>query len=193
MLSVSALRRSALLFALSLVAALSSFGADSAAGRAGYYRDPAVHGDTIVFTSEGDLWTVSVHGGAAHRLTSAPGKEDMATLSPDGQTVAFRAQYEGPEEVYTMPIAGGLPQRQTWDGGAEPVGWAPDGRLIITTVRYATLPDPSLVLIGSHGEREQLPLATGSEAAYSSDGKILFFTRLENQGSHTKRYKGGFV
>ena len=41
----------------------------------GYYRDPAVHGDTIVFTSEGDLWTVSVHGGAAQRLTTAPGTE----------------------------------------------------------------------------------------------------------------------
>ena len=193
MRSFSALRCSALLFAFSLAAALPCFGADTAAGRAGYYRGPAVHGDTIVFSSEGDLWTVSVHGGVAHRLTSAPGKEDMPTLSPDGQTVAFRAQYEGPEEVYTMPIAGGLPERQTWDGGAEPVGWNPDGRLIITTVRYNTLPDTSLVLIGTRGEREQLPLATGEEAAYSSDGRTVFFTRLENQGSHTKRYKGGFI
>jgi tricorn protease len=193
MFSAKGFRRSAIILALGSLCSLPIFASGDAAAHIGYYRAPAVHGDTIVFTSEGDLWTVSVHGGAAHRLTSAPGKEDMATISPDGLTVAFRAQYEGPEEIYTMPIAGGLPQRQTWDGGAEPVGWAPDGRLIITTVRYATLPDPSLVLIGSHGEREQLPLATGEEAAYSSDGKTLFFTRLENQGSHTKRYKGGFI
>ena len=161
MFSAKGFRCPAIVLALASLCSLPICASDDAAAHIGYYRDPAVHGDTIVFTSEGDLWTVSVHGGAAHRLTSAPGKEDMATISPDGLTVAFRAQYEGPEEIYTMPIAGGLPQRQTWDGGAEPVGWAPDGRLIITTTRYATLPDPSLVLIGSHGEREQLPLATG--------------------------------
>ena len=82
----------------------------------GFYRFPAIHGDTIVFTSEGDLWSVSVQGGAARRLTSDPGEESMATISPDGQTVAFAGQYEGPTEVYTMPIDGGLPQRRTWDG-----------------------------------------------------------------------------
>jgi len=41
-----------------------------AAGRNGYYRFPAIHGDTVVFTSEGDVWTVDVHGGLARRLTS---------------------------------------------------------------------------------------------------------------------------
>ena len=166
---------------------------DDGAGRAGYYRDPALHGDTLIFTSEGDLWTVTVHGGTAHRLTSAPGQERAARISPDGKTVAFFANYEGPGEVYTMPVEGGVPQRQSWDGGAEPAGWSPDGRLLIETRRYTTLPDASLVLIGSHGDREMVPLATGSEGCYSADGKTLFFTRFENQGSHTKRYKGGFI
>jgi tricorn protease len=36
-----------------------------------------------------------------------------------------------------------------------------------------------------------LPLATGSEACYSDDGKTLFFTRFDKQWSNTKRYKGG--
>ena len=126
----------------------------------GYYRDPAVHGDTVIFTSEGDLWSVSVRGGAAHRLTSNSGVERMATISPDGTTVAFHAQYEGPGEVYTIPIEGGMPQRQTWDGDAYPEGWTPDGRLMVSTSRYSGLPDTKLVLLGKNGEREVLPLAT---------------------------------
>ena len=47
--------------------------ADTGKTRPGYYRDPAIHGDTIIFTAEGDLWTVSAKGGAARRLTSNPG------------------------------------------------------------------------------------------------------------------------
>ena len=84
----------------------------------GYYRFPAVHGDAIVFTSEGDLWSVSIHGGAAQRLTTSPGMERFASISPDGKSIAFQANYEGPNEVYTMPVTGGLPERRTWDGGA---------------------------------------------------------------------------
>ncbi len=157
----------------------------------GYYRFPAIHGDTVIFTSEGDLWTVSIHGGPARRLTSNPGMESMATISPDGQTVAFAAQYEGPTEVYTLPIGGGLPQRRTWNGDAEPAGWAPDGRLMVRTVRYSTLPDPKIVLIDAKGATEIVPLAGAAQGAWSGDGKTLFFTRWEKQPSSTKRYKGG--
>jgi tricorn protease len=159
----------------------------------GYYTDPAVHGDTLIFTTEGDLWSVSIHGGTAHRLTSGSGSEAGSKLSPDGQTIAFRAQYEGPAEVYTMPVGGGMPQRRTWDGDASPAGWNPDGRLLVNSDRYSTLPDDQLMLLGSHGEREPLPLATASEASYSSDGKTLFFTRSMKQWSETKRYKGGWA
>jgi len=157
----------------------------------GYYRNPSIHGDTIVFTSEGDLWTVSLKGGSAQRLTTAPGTESLATISPDGKTVAFLADYEGPSEVYTMPIAGGLPRRRTWEGDAQPAGWAPDGRLMIATTRYSTLPGDKLVLVDANGKRDIVPLAEAAEGVWSSDGHTLFFTRWGKQPSSTKRYKGG--
>lgn len=172
---------------------LAARAADVPALHRGYYSTPSLRGDTVVFTSEGDLWTVDIHGGVAHRLTTAPGRETNSMLSPDGKTVAFTASYEGPSEVYTMPIDGGLPQRRTWDGDALPAGWAPDGRLMISTARYATLPERQIVLIDSHGTREIVPLAQAAKAAYATDGHTLFFTRWVKQFSETKRYKGGWA
>ena len=190
-----------LLRASSAVAAAATFplcscfvpaqAAETQTARSGYYRFPAVHGSTVVFTTEGDLWSVDIHGGVPQRLTSNAGMESHATISPDGQTIAFIGQYEGPNEVYTLPIGGGVPQRRTWDGESAPVAWATDGRLLIRTLRYSTLPDAKLVLLDNRGGREILPLAEGAEAAYSADGHSLFFTRYVKQASSTKRYLGG--
>jgi tricorn protease len=174
-----------------LFAAPSSTGAEST--HRGYYRTPSVHGDTIIFTSEGDLWTVSLRGGTAQRLTTAPGTETAPAISPDGKMVAFLADYEGPREIYTMPITGGLPERRTWEGSVEPAGWAPDGRLMISTRRYSTLPGEKLVLVDAQGKRDIIPLAEAAQGAWSSDGHTLFFTRWNWQGSSTKRYKGGWA
>ncbi len=189
--SLRTLRLRLPLFAIFLPICASVIASGQEQQHRGYYRFPAIHGETIVFASEGDLWSVPVQGGAARRLTSNPGAEAMATISPDGQTVAFAAQYEGPTEVYTIPVNGGLPQRRTWDGDALPQAWTPDGRLAVSTYRYSTLPNPKLVLIDNRGQREIVPLTGAAEAAYSSDGHTLFFTRWEYQGSSTKRYKGG--
>ncbi len=189
----SALRQAVVLLVLSVLALASPAqpAAQAPPLHRGYYSYPAIHDDTLVFTSEGDLWSIGIRGGAAHRLTSGAGTENHASISPDGKTIAFRADYEGPAEIYTMPIQGGMPQRRTWDGNSEPEGFAPDGRLLVATTRYSTYPSSQLVLINDHGGREIVPLAQAAEAAYSADGSTLFFTRWFAQPSQTKRYKGG--
>ncbi|HDT12973.1 MAG TPA: protease, partial [Candidatus Aminicenantes bacterium] len=138
----------ALAYAVAIVAVLGLVQAASAEGRNGYYRYPAIHGETIVFTSEGDLWSVDVRGGQARRLTSHLGQETHPAVSPDGQTLAFSAQYEGPTEVYTMPLAGGLPVRRTFAGQTATVaGWTPDGKILYATQKYSTLPNTQLVVL----------------------------------------------
>jgi hypothetical protein len=56
---------------------------------------------------------VGVERGVATRLTSHPGEKSHAAIAPDGTILAFSASYEGPTEVYTMPLQGGLPTRHT--------------------------------------------------------------------------------
>ena len=182
-------------FVFALAAAVLPFATPARQEQAprGYYRAPAIRGETIVFTAEGDLWTVSTRGGEARRLTSHAGEELHATISPDGATLAFSAGYEGPTEVYTMPMAGGLPRRRTWEGApANVVGWTPDGRILYATTGSSTLPSTQLATIDPRtGRRELLPLAEASDGSYDASGHTLFFTRYAFQGSHTKRYQGG--
>ena len=159
----------------------------------GYFRFPSIHHETIVFTAEGDLWKVSTAGDTATRLTTHIAQETRPAISPDGTQVAFSAGYEGPREVYCMPLAGGQPRRLTYDG--EPsrvVGWTPDGRVVYSTRHYATLPNTQLVLIHPQTrDIERVPLHQASDASWTNDGTTLFFTRLSKQSSSTKRYRGG--
>ncbi|HTY36734.1 MAG TPA: S41 family peptidase [Bacteroidota bacterium] len=158
----------------------------------GYYRFPTLSADKIIFTAEGDLWKVDPNGGLAQRLTSNLGSETNAAVSPDGRMIAFSAQYEGPTEVYTMPIEGGLPVRRSFDGDAIVVGWTPGGKIIYQTGHYSTLPNRQLVTIDlKSNTTEVIPLSQASDGCFDDGGKVLFFTRLPFQGSHTKRYKGG--
>jgi len=158
----------------------------------GYYRFPAIAGDSIVFTAEGDLWRVPIAGGTAQRLTSHPAEESHAAVSPDGRTVAFSASYEGPAEVYTLSLdTPAPPVRLTWEGGnATVVGWTPQGEVLYSTRRYSTLPNTQLARVNPKTRAVTLvPLAQASDGAY--DGSTLFFTRFPFQGSYTKRYHGG--
>jgi tricorn protease len=163
------------------------------AAREGYYRQPAICGDTVVFVAEGDLWRVSRDGGLAMRLTTHPGPETHPAISPDGRTVAFAASYEGPTEVYTMPIEGGPPTRRTWHADRTRVeGFAPDGRLLYATRAFAGLRDEQMVALDLEaGTTERLPLSQAAHGTFDATGTVLFFNRLPFQGSHTKRYRGG--
>ncbi|HDS02430.1 MAG TPA: protease [Firmicutes bacterium] len=161
----------------------------------GYFRFPALHGTSVVFTGEGDLWRCSVEGGDAQRLTSHHGSETHPRISPDGKWIAFTGKYEGFPEVFVVPLCGGRPKRLTYNIDASfVVNWTRDGRILYRSTKNTTLPDVRLFLIDPVSlQEEPVPLNQASEGVYDDAGRILYFTRLPFQGSHTKNYKGGSV
>lgn len=184
------MRRRQLAFCLILTFAYAHTPTRAYAQTRGYYRQPSIHGNDIVFVSEGDLWKVDARGGVANRLTTNLAEETNPQISPDGQQIAFTGRYDGVADIYTIPTTGGTPVRHSWDAGAQAVGWTNDGRIIYTTARYSGLPNAQLLTVDpSNNSRRLIPLAQAYDGAF--DGSTLFFTRLRPQGSNTKRYKGG--
>lgn len=164
-----------------------------AAGVQGFYRQPSLRGDRVVFAAEGDLWTVPVSGGLAQRLTTHPAAESNPAISPDGRTVAFTARYEGPAQAYTMPMSGGMPVRHTWEPENSIVtSWTPDGKLVYTTARYSGIPKLQLVQldVATH-ERTLVPLAGASEGTWEPSGRTMYFARPGFHNNVTKLYRGG--
>jgi tricorn protease len=181
---------STLIFCLLLVFAYSDI---SAQGVYGYYRYPDIHNNTIVFNAEGDLWKVSATGGIAQRLTTHPEEELYPSISPDGKTIAFSASYEGPLEVYTMPLNGGIPSRWTYERDPSSMNsWTPDGKIIYSTRAYSKVPDDQLVTIDMNSlQKKRIPLAQATEACFDDSGNTLYFVRPAYHRNVTKRYQGG--
>ncbi len=61
--------------ALAMTALTSCFTFASNHSESGYYRAPSLHGEQLVFTAEGDLWTQKLSQHHASRLTSLPSEE----------------------------------------------------------------------------------------------------------------------
>ena len=154
---------------------------------------PDLKGDQLVFVAEGDIWRVPVAGGNAIRLTSHPGDESDPKISPDGKWVAYAASYEGPTEVYVMPIAGGLPKRLTFEPSASiPTDWKSATELAYVTNQYSTLPKLNTVTVNvESGAKTLLPLEMAAEGSFSADGSTYFFVRPTFHNNVTKRYEGG--
>ena len=54
-----------------------------------WFANPNPQHERVVFTHAGDLYTATVDGSGVARLTATPEREEIPTLSPDGQFVAF--------------------------------------------------------------------------------------------------------
>ena len=104
----------------------------------GYYRTPAINGNTIIFTAEGDLWKYDMSNGFTSRLTTDKGLEINPCISPDGKWVVFTGQYEGASELYLMDINGGVPKRITYDYSGnltQAYSWTKDGKILYRTMK----------------------------------------------------------
>lgn len=160
----------------------------------GYYRWPTIHGDTVVFVCEDDLWSVSASGGVARRLTANPGSVQSPALSPDGSLLAFVGRDEGPGEVFVMPATGGEARRLTFLGATLRVcGWSRDGREILFA-SSASLPFSRMALLYAisvdGGEPRLLPTGPAVTISYGPDGGAVI-GRNELDPARWKRYRGG--
>ncbi len=153
-------------------------------------RFPDIHGDKVAFTYGGDIWTASTSGGIATRLTAHPGLELFAKFSPDGKWIAFTGQYDGDEQVYVIPVTGGIPKQLTfypargplnprWGYDNQVYGWTPDGKSIVfrSHREYFELGDSRLYTVSMEGGLPQpLPMpksGAGDFAPDSSQGRLL--------------------
>lgn len=161
----------------------------------GYYRHPALHGDTVVFVCEDDLWCVPIDGGMARRLTAHAGTALFPSFSPDGSQIAFSAMEDGPLEIYVIEAGGGPPVRRTWLGGAAlPAGWTPDGRSLILSTDYQAamrgeLRFYSIPVQGGHPK--PLNLGPGRVLSHEPGGRGRVLSRGLFDPARWKRYRGG--
>ena len=93
--------------------------------------DPNVLTGRIVFSSEGDVYTMNADGSDSRRLTDHPDLDFDPVWSPDGTRIAFRSHRDGNEEVYVMNADGSEQTNLTQSPGADySPAWSPDGSQI---------------------------------------------------------------
>src|SRR5438105_2073736 len=192
-----------MLYAASIAAALLI--SVSASAQTKLLRFPDVHGDKVVFTYGGDLWTAPASGGTATRLTAHPGVELFAKFSPDGKWIAFTGQYDGDEQVYVMPSEGGEPKQLTfypargplaprWGYDNQVYGWSNDGRYVIfRSYRDGwTLALSRLYRVPVEGgPAEPLPMPVSGAGSYSAGGNQIVYSPQARDFRTEKRYSGG--
>lgn len=169
-------------------------------------RFPAIHGNQIVFSYAGDLYTVASKGGAARKLTSDAGFEMFARFSPDGKSIAFTAQYDGNTEIYLMPAEGGIPKRLTYTATLDRddvsdrmgpnnivMGWKGADRIVYRSrkTQWNDFKGDLLLVPAEGGPSEQLPLPRGGFCSFSLDQKRLAYNRVFREFRTWKRYRGG--
>jgi tricorn protease len=169
-------------------------------------RFPTIHGNNVVFSYAGDLYTVSSNGGTARKLTNNTGYEMFAKFSPDGRNIAFTAQYDGNTEVYLIPSNGGVPKRLTYTATLNRddvsdrmgpnnivMGWRGNDKIVFRS-RWTEFNDFKGQLYEvsvNGGMAEQLPLPYGGFCSFSPDLEQLAYNRVFREFRTWKRYRGG--
>ena len=157
----------------------------------GYYHNPCIHGDQLVFVSEDDIWTVPANGGRAIRLTSNLGIISSPSLSEDGKWIAFVGREEGVPDIYVMPSMGGPAKRITWQGSmCTIVGWH-DGKIVYASMYGVAIMREMYLYEVSPDGLPPIKLNYGPASSISFGKKGIVIARNSGDPARWKRYRGG--
>ncbi len=157
-------------------------------------RNPSLSATSIAFEYANDIWVVPRSGGEAKRITSFQGQETSPRFSPDGQWLAFSAEYAGNTDVHVAPAGGGEPSRLTWHPGADVVqGWTPDGRRIVFASGRTNAPSGSRFwTVGMDADMPQaLPMPRAYQGSFSPDGRRFAYRMPNEWDEEWRNYRGG--
>ncbi|UQA97948.1 S41 family peptidase [Streptomyces halobius] len=169
-----------------------------------YLRFPHLHGDSLCFAVEDDLWMAPIapagaEPGRAWRLTVDRTRVSHPRFSPDGRQIAFTTWRSLDPEVHLASVDGGPARRLTYWGStdARVCGWTPDGHILAVSSHGQPFSYYSwaykLATDGSPGA--QLPWGPVSDIAVADiDGEhktLLLTGKPPHEPASWKRYRGG--
>lgn len=183
------------IFASRTSATFEPLGFEGIMTQSGYYQQPTICKDKVVFVCDDSLWTVSSKGGTARRLTNPSAECHSPRLSPDGKSIAFISGDEGDPEVYIMPSDGGSPRRLTYLGSpaCSVLNWTADGKKIIiaSDAKAPFFRHNELYELSLDGQT-MTALELGHATAYSRESKgRAVLGRNSIDPALWKRYRGG--
>lgn len=156
----------------------------------GYYSQPSIHHNTIVFVSDDDLWSIPREGGIAKRLTANIGIARQPKISPDGERIAYVGNDRGQMGLYLISMDGGTPQQLTYFGVENLIGWKDEETLLFSS-SFRTFGVQELYeydLVERNYRRSNIGEVT--TAGFGKNG-ILMIGRKNRDSARWKRYKGG--
>ncbi len=179
------------------------------AAHAALPRFPQPYGDRVVFVADGNLWSAAKTGGAAMRLTSAPGQDMMPRVLPDGRWIAYTEASKAGTDIWVIPATGGPARRLTYHPTTEAgtggrhgpdnmvVTWTPDSQYVV----YLTKRDQWNSWVQNMWK---VPVAGGAPtpmpidgavglATFGPDGHTIAYNRIFRNFRTWKRYNGGLA
>ena len=161
-----------------------------------YLRFPSVHGDTVAFVADDDVWLAPAAGGTARRLTADHAPAAGPKLSGDGALLAYTSRRDGAPEVYLVGTDGGPVRRRTYfgDTATRVIGWTDDGRVLAISAAGEPFRSRTWVYALSAGGEvtERLGYGPITGLARGPNGAVVLgVNQHAYRGAAWKRYRGG--
>ena len=161
-------------------------------------RSPSISDTHLTFVYGGDIWVAEKNGANPRRVTTNPGVESNPIFSPDGKQIAFSGNYDGNNDVYTIPVYGGEPKRVTFHPSADVLrGWLNNNEVYYTTTREFQYALSNRLYKTNVNSAVDFPLMMPEavQGSPSPDGRYWAYIKntdpTERDRVAFKRYRGG--